>query len=68
MKFKINDFAYTINKYNGEINIEQKQVQAIKNTCLGVTYDCLGIDNNIEIFFEDNLYTLDELMVMDLNV
>ena len=65
MKFKLNDYVYTVNKFDGAIDIEQKQVKAIKNTCLGITYDCLGTDNEIEICFESNLYTLEDLINED---
>ena len=65
MKFKINDYVYTMNKNDGAIDIEQKLVKAIKETCLGVTYHCLGIDDEIEVCFEKHLYTLDELIKMD---
>ena len=65
MKFKINDYVYTINKFDGAIDIEQKQIKSINNTCLGTTYDCLGIDNEIEVCFENNLYTLEDLINED---
>lgn len=65
MKFKLNDYVYTVNKFNGSIDIEKKQIKAINNTCLGITYDCLGLDNEIEICFESNLYTLEDLIHED---
>lgn len=67
MKFKLNDYVYTVNKINGAIDIEQKQIKAIHNTCLGVTYDCLGLNNEIEICFENNLYKLEDLINEDFN-
>lgn len=65
MKFKLNDYVYTLNKLDGSVDIEQKQVKAINNTCLGVTYDCLGLDNEIEVCFEKHLYTLEDLINED---
>lgn len=65
MKFKINDYVYTMNKLDGAIDIEKKQIKAINNTCLGITYECLGMDNEIEICFERNLYTLKDLINED---
>ena len=65
MKFKLNDYVYTLNKLDGSIDIEQKQIKSINDTCLGITYDCIGSDNEIEVCFENNLYTLEDLINED---
>lgn len=65
MKFNINDYVYTLNKIDRAVAIEQKQIKAIKNTCLGITYDCIGLDDEIEVCFESSLYTLEDLINED---
>jgi len=65
LKFKLNDYVYTINKFDEAIKIDQKRIKAINETCLGTIYDCLGTDNEIEICFESNLYTLEDLINED---
>ena len=64
-KFSINEYVYTLTKNEGSIEIEQKQIQSINNTCLGIIYDCLDINNELEVCFESNLYTLEELIGME---